>query len=251
MWKNTCTLLPTVFIMTYQKHKKRELPSTFHSSAVLLLKIPGISLLTAYMIIDFTLKCKSYSENIFHSSSLYPYQCTRCGSRQMIRYGSYGRYAVMITEDGALDTMRLKVQRLLCACGRTHALLPGDIIPFHNYNYAPFLYLLQLLPCHSDSGQKPSSLTEKLHQFRISYQLLRSFLMTYRKYEQDIISMLRITGCYTRCLSPAAGEVLGICSTFIHETAQKIYFRLFRRPMFLNRQDTAAYPLIFCSRDIH
>ena len=58
----------------------------------------------------------------------------------MIRYGSYGRYAVMITEDGALDTMRLKVQRLLCACGRTHALLPGDIIPFHNYNYAPFLY---------------------------------------------------------------------------------------------------------------
>lgn len=28
----------------------------------------------------------------------------------MIRYGSYGRYAVMIAEDGSLDTMRLKVQ---------------------------------------------------------------------------------------------------------------------------------------------
>ena len=169
----------------------------------------------------------------------------------MIRYGSYERYAIMISEDGFLDTMRLKVQRLLCACGRTHALLPGDTIPFHNYNYAPFLYLLLLLPCHSDSGQETVSLTQKLHKFSISYQLLKSFLMTYKRYEQDIISMLRITGCYTESTSPAAGEVLVLCSTFSHGTAQKAYFRLYRRPMFLDRQDTAAYPLIFCSRDIH
>lgn len=169
----------------------------------------------------------------------------------MIRYGSYERYAIMINADGSLDTMRLKVQRLLCACGRTHALLPGDIIPFHNYNYAPFLCLLQLLPCHCESGQKTVSLTEKLHQLSISYQLLRYFLMIYRKYEQDIISMLRITGCYTKCLSPASGEVLTLCSTFPPGTAQKEYFRLFRRPMFLNRQDTVSYPLVFCSRDFH
>ena len=169
----------------------------------------------------------------------------------MIRYGSYERYAIMINADGSLDTMRLKVQRLLCACGRTHALLPGDIIPFHNYNYAPFLCLLQLLPCHCESGQKTVSFTEKLHQLSISYQLLRYFLMIYRKYEQDIISMLRITGCYTKCLSPASGEVLTLCSTFPPGTAQKEYFRLFRRPMFLNRQDTVSYPLVFCSRDFH
>ena len=154
----------------------------------------------------------------------------------MIRYGSYERYAIMINADGSLDTMRLKVQRLLCACGRTHALLPGDII---------------LLPCHCESGQKTVSLTEKLHQLSISYQLLRYFLMIYRKYEQDIISMLRITGCYTKCLSPASGEVLTLCSTFPPGTAQKEYFRLFRRPMFLNRQDTVSYPLVFCSRDFH
>ena len=169
----------------------------------------------------------------------------------MIRYGSYERYAIMINADGSLDTMRLKVQRLLCACGRTHALLPGDIIPFHNYNYAPFLCLLQLLPCHCESGQKTVSFTEKLHQLSISDQLLRYFLMIYRKYEQDIISMLRITGCYTKCLSPATGEVLTLCSTFPPGTAQKEYFRLFRRPMFLNRQDTVSYPLVFCSRDFH
>ena len=203
------------------------------------------------MIIDFTLECKTYSENIFHTSSLYPYQCKSCGYRQMIRYGSYERYAIMINADGSLDTMRLKVQRLLCACGRTHALLPGDIIPFHNYNYAPFLCLLQLLPCHCESGQKTVSLTEKLHQLSISYQLLIYFLIVYRKYEQDIISMLRITGCYTKCLSPASGEVLTLCSTFPPGTAQKEYFRLFRRPMFLNRQDTVSYPLVFCSRDFH
>ena len=203
------------------------------------------------MIIDFTLECKTYSENIFHTNSLYPYQCTSCGSRQMIRYGSYERYAIMINADGSLDTMRLKVQRLLCACGRTHALLPGDIIPFHNYNYALFLCLLQLLPCHCESGQKTVSFTEKLHQLSISDQLLRYFLMIYRKYEQDIISMLRITGCYTKCLSPASGEVLTLCSTFPPGTAQKEYFRLFRRPMFLNRQDTVSYPLVFCSRDFH
>ena len=139
MCKNSCTLLSTVFIIIYKKHKKenRPLPSTAVQFSSY--KITGISPLTAYMIIDFTLECKTYSEKIFHTSSLYPYQCTSCGSRQMIRYGSYERYAIMINADGSLDTMRLKVQRLLCACGRTHALLPGDIIPFHNYNYAPFL----------------------------------------------------------------------------------------------------------------
>lgn len=245
-------MLPTVFIMfCKKKHKKENCPlfsTTVQSSSY---KITGISPLTAYMIIDFTLECKTYSENIFHTSSLYPYQCTRCGSRQMIRHGSYERYAIMSNADGSLDTMRLKVQRLLCACGRTHALLPGDIIPFHNYNYALFLYLLQLLPCHSESGQKTVSLIEKLHQLSISYQLLRYFLMIYRKYEQDIISMLRITGCCTKCLSPASREVLVLCSTFSPGTAQKEYFRLFRKPMFLNRQDTVSYPLVFCSRDFH
>lgn len=245
-------MLSTVFIIICKKkHKKenRPLPSTAVQFSSY--KITGISPLTAYMIIDFTLECKTYSEKIFHTSSLYPYQCTSCGSRQMIRYGSYERYAIMINADGSLDTMRLKVQRLLCACGRTHALLPGDIIPFHNYNYAPFLYLLQLLPCHSESEQKTVSLTEKLHQLSISYQLLRYFLIVYRKYEQDIISMLRITGRCTKCLSPASGEVLALCSTFSQGTAQKEYFRLFRRPMFLDRQDTASYPLVFCTRDFH
>ena len=244
-------MLSTVLIIICKKKHKKEncpLPTTavqFSSN-----KITGISPLTVYMIIDFTLECKTYSENIFHTGSLYPYQCTGCGSRHMIRYGSYERYAIMLHTDGPLDTMRLKVQRLLCACGRTHALLPGDVIPFHNYNYAPFLYLLLLLPCHSGSGQKMVSLTEKLHQLRISYQLLGYFLMIYRNYEQDIISMLRITGCYTKCLSPASGVVLTLCSTFSPGTAQKEYFRLFRRPLFLNRRDTASYPLVFCSRDI-
>lgn len=212
-------------------------------------KITGISPLTIYMIIDFSLECKNYSENIFHSGSPYPYQCTGCGSRQMIRYGSYERYAILVNADGALDTMRLKIQRLLCACGRTHAILPGDVIPFHNYNYASFLYLLLLLPSHSGSGCRTVSLTEKLHQLSISYQILKYFLMIYRKYEQDIISMLRITGHYTKSLSPCAGEILSICSAFSPGTAHKEYFRLFRKPMFVDRQDTPAYPLVFCSRD--
>lgn len=212
--------------------------------------LPDFSRMTSaniIMIIDFLLDCKHYPENIFDSSSLYPYQCTECGSRKMIRYGTYERYVLLFNGAGFLETRPLKVQRLLCSCGRTHALLPGDVVPFHHYNYIPMVNLLLILLYGSAEGQEP--MIQKLDRAGVSYQTVRCFLSIYRLREEELLSMLRINGWYEQGAMPSSGSILKAACGLPPPAMQKEYFRLFRRPLFLNRRNTASYPLYFCVRD--
>lgn len=172
----------------------------------------------------------------------------------MTRYGTYTRYTLFINEQMLLECMEIRIQRLSCVCGCTHALLPGDVVPFHNYNYIPFLSILlfwasQFLES-TGKCKKSSSITERLEKWNLSYPLLRYFLMIFRIYEKRLMAELRINGWYSEKEQASSAGILTSLSAQPPPLIQREYFRIFRSPLFLSRQNTAAYPLCFCVRDL-
>jgi hypothetical protein len=70
--------------------------------------------------------------------------CPICGGGGTLRgHGAYKRSAVLY-DDGQIFRM-MEVKRLICACGRTHAVLPELIIPYRTYS---LLFVLMVLKAY-------------------------------------------------------------------------------------------------------
>lgn len=68
--------------------------------------------------------------------------CPYCGAKGACRKrGSYERNLV-IFHDGKPEVLRLKVPRVQCSCGRSHALLPDLIVPYLSYSLPMILQVL-------------------------------------------------------------------------------------------------------------
>ena len=87
------------------------------------------------MIIDFSLSRNNYHE-ILKFYGDWSYQCPVCGAKHhLVRHGSYERYLIFPGDDTALEYTCMTVLRLKCtSCSATHAVLPMDIIPFHQFS---------------------------------------------------------------------------------------------------------------------
>ncbi len=68
--------------------------------------------------------------------------CPYCGAKGTCRpRGSYERNLVAFS-DGKPEVLRLKVPRVQCPCGKSHALLPDFIVPYLSYSLPMILFLL-------------------------------------------------------------------------------------------------------------
>lgn len=192
------------------------------------------------MIIDFSLSRNNYHE-ILEFYGDWTYQCPVCGAKhRLTRHGSYERYLVFPGDDAVLEYICMTVLRLKCtSCGSTHAVLPMDIIPFHQFSVqAVLIILLSAISCGS-------SVPKTARQMDISYQLAYTFLALYRRYENGILLMLRKLGIW----ESAAPLCVPVSIAFLTESPppfpQMQFFQEHFRPLFLSRQGTAAYPLHF------
>ena len=84
------------------------------------------------MIINFYINCKDYEEEILINYSFHNYKCPKCGNKHSWnRHGSYERNIVLINDNTFIDS-KMNILRLKCtSCKSTHAVLPGDVIPYY------------------------------------------------------------------------------------------------------------------------
>lgn len=81
-------------------------------------------------------------------------RCPFCGSKGTCRvFASYERYVVDITEANVVVSRRIRIYRVLCACGHTHALIPDFLVPYLQYSLPFILYVLKLYFTHSMTVQ--------------------------------------------------------------------------------------------------
>ena len=75
--------------------------------------------------------------------------CPSCGAKGQCRiYASYERYIVDLA-DGKVVSERIRIFRVLCACGHTHAILPDFIIPYRQYSLSFIIYILKIWFSHA------------------------------------------------------------------------------------------------------
>lgn len=75
-------------------------------------------------------------------SPLFLLVCPYCGAKGTCqKRGSYERDLVTFS-DGKPETVRLKIPRVQCPCGKSHALLPGFIVPYLSYPLPMILPIL-------------------------------------------------------------------------------------------------------------
>ena len=75
-------------------------------------------------------------------SPLFLMACPFCGAKGTCRKrGSYERSLVTFS-NGAAEVVRLKIPRVQCTCGKSHALLPELIVPYLSYSLPMILLIL-------------------------------------------------------------------------------------------------------------
>ena len=138
------------------------------------------------MIIDNQLKNKKYFE-IIESSNLSKYDCPKCGAKaSMTRHAYYERNVISIINAVIIYTI-LKILRVKCtSCGSTHAILPGDIIPYKQFDYSSFIMILENYFCGLQSGYELST------KFNVSFQTIYSFINTFLIFKDSTFVTLRI-----------------------------------------------------------
>ena len=68
--------------------------------------------------------------------------CPYCGAKGTCRKrGSYERNLVTFS-DGKPEVIRLRIPRVQCPCGKSHALLPDVIVPYFSYSLPMILMIL-------------------------------------------------------------------------------------------------------------
>jgi len=134
----------------------------------------------------------------------------------------------------------MEILRLKCSsCGKTHAVLTMDIIPFFSYSIQAFLTLVTM--CLEPNCSVPS--TE--NKTGVSYQLLYRFLQIFHEYTQRLMLLLRLERLWDRPEQPLDSQIVALFHSLPPPWPASGFFRNFRTPLFLHRRNTVTYPLVF------
>jgi len=196
------------------------------------------------MIIDFSLSFKDY-DKILNFYGVWDYECPnpecRAKNHPMRRHATYERGLVIWdTESECLRDERLEILRLKCSsCGKTHAILTMDMIPFLSYSLQAFFTLVAM--CLDPDSSVPS--TED--KTGVSYQLLYRFLQIFHAYTQRLMLLLRLERLWNQPEQPLDSQITALLHSLPPPWPASGFFRHFRTPLFLHRCNTVTYPLVF------
>ena len=136
------------------------------------------------MIIENSIKSKNYNEKNIDASK---YKCPKCKAKNsMIRHAYYLRFIISFFI-GCFATSRLRILRVKCtSCGSTHAILPGDLIPYKQFDYSSFISVLEKYFSDGLSGYELSK------EYNVSFQTIYSFINTFLSFKEDTFVTLKI-----------------------------------------------------------
>lgn len=113
--------------------------------------------------------------------------CPSCGCKgKCSSYGHYYRNLIDF-EDGKPQCRHIKITRVICECGHTHAILPDPIIPYLHYSLFYVLIVLAVYSCRLMSVEKLCD------RFSISAPVLYRWLKAYEAHRREWQGLLDST----------------------------------------------------------
>ena len=196
------------------------------------------------MIIDYSTSYNTYSNTISNFNRTIQYACPCCHAKHsMTRHGYYHRYLIVMGNAG-LEEAELDILRLRCSsCGHTHAILPGEIIPFSLYTFPAILWIV------SEHIVNRKSILNVAEDSHTSYQVIYRILKMLVTFFDRIVLLMRAKSLWQLSYSPSLIQLIKIIVALSYHTFLSSYFFYYQKPFMLNRRSTSSYILTFGSRN--
>lgn len=111
--------------------------------------------------------------------------CPYCGAKGACKKrGSYERSLVTFP-DGKPEVLRLKIPRVQCPCGKSHALLPDFIVPYLSYSLPMILHIL------SDYFNRRLTIRGICEKYLVSPPLIYRFKKMFLIHKKQWLGVLR------------------------------------------------------------
>lgn len=133
-------------------------------------------------LLKFKLNLKNHSSSSILSAFMKGFhadreQCPSCGARGFCHiFAWYKRWVIDIVDDKPA-CLELKICRVICSCGHTHAVLPDSLIPYNQYSLPFILYVLRLYFWHS------MTVEEICAAFEITHSMLYRWKKTFATHQ--------------------------------------------------------------------
>ena len=128
------------------------------------------------MVYDFLQTCKTYDKDIYNREYFKATHCPACPAVGRFKmHGTYWRYAIYFDDD-KLACEHMEIKRIICvSCRTTHAVLPGDIVPYKLLTLFVVLFIIGLFYIEGTPVLKIAEACKFSHQF--IYSAIAAFLM--------------------------------------------------------------------------
>jgi len=128
------------------------------------------------MVFDFSKTCKTYEAKSYKKEDFIWTHCPGCPAVGRFKlYGSYYRHAIYFG-GSELIYEYMEIKRIMClSCKATHAVMPGDIIPYKLLTLFVLLLILGLVYLEKTPVLKIAEAWKFSHQF--IYSAIAAFLM--------------------------------------------------------------------------
>jgi len=193
------------------------------------------------MIIDSSVNCNTYEENILNHYGFWKYRCPCCRAlRSFTRHAIYTRHICSLNFDVVVEK-RINILRLACSsCNTTHAILPADTIPYCIYSFSCiFQVLVQNL-------LEEKSILEISSNNQISFQIIYLFLKRFINHFNHCITFLRVFLAAQLDFSASSKDVISIIvKNFSYIDFQREFFNHIKEVFFMMRSQNVL------SRKLH
>ena len=141
------------------------------------------------MIIDFSKICNTYDKSSYKIEYFNKTPCPKCTAvGRFTLYGSYKRHVIYFVED-QIHYKHIDIKRVQCmSCESTHAVLPGDIIPYKLLSLCVLMYILNTCLVAKDAP-----VLKVAEQITISFQCIYSCLHAFLLYKNKIHQFFKET----------------------------------------------------------
>jgi len=133
------------------------------------------------MVFDFSKTCKTYDANSYKNSDFAVTRCPGCYAVGRFKlHGSYHRHAMYFGEHELICEF-YEIKRIKClSCKTTHAVMPGDIIPYKLLTLLVMIFILVLFYLEKNPVLKIAE------EWKFSYQLIYSAIAVFLIYASRI-----------------------------------------------------------------
>ena len=153
-------------------------------------------------------------------------------------HGSYQRYVIYFA-DGKLVVVLIDIKRIMCkSCKSTHAVMPGDLIPYKLLSL--FVVMLLLTACVVEE----TPVLRVANKYRLSFQIIKLYLNTFFLFKNRIHQYFKESSPADTPLAADKKSVAGLIKK-PYIIFQHGYALLNRRPCFMSKfLDGAGAPPI-------